>query len=185
MTLDPRSHVDPIGTVLIPLSPLIFSLFAGGGIGFLGGFRYFGWAKPVPINPTLFMRPKRDTLLVSVAGPASNLVMAFIFGFVLVGFSQLGAEGVLRPLMHMLAYGVSINLALAFFNLIPVPPLDGSRILASILNRHFEVYQFDRYGTFVLLFLIVLAPYLLGFSPVGLWISFFARPIASLISGLL
>jgi Zn-dependent protease len=118
ITLNPIPHIDPVGSVLLPL--LLFI----SGSSFL-----IGWAKPVPVNPRNFHNYRRGEIAVSAAGPLSNLALAVIFAFLL--HLGLGNAGLLK----LAYYGVSINLILALFNLIPIPPLDGSHILAILLPR--------------------------------------------------
>lgn len=118
ITLNPIPHIDPIGTVLLPL----LLLFSGAGI-------IFGWAKPVPVNPLNYRNYRWGEITVSAAGPLSNLALAVIFSYILrLGPINLG-------LMKMALWGVQINIFLALFNLIPIPPLDGSHILSILLPR--------------------------------------------------
>jgi Zn-dependent protease len=112
VTLNPIAHMDPIGTVLIFLV-------------------HFGWGKPVPVDPSYLRQPRRDMLLIAAAGPFSNLASALIFGLTL-RFTGTELSNYLIA-FHILKAAVLINLVLAFFNLIPLPPLDGSKILACIL----------------------------------------------------
>lgn len=140
LTLNPLKHLDLMGTILIFLV-------------------HFGWAKPVPVNPGYFKAPKRDMLLVALAGPATNLVLAAVFGMMLRaagGVPEMGLAG--SPLVGVLFYGVLINSALAVFNLLPVPPLDGSRILHFFVPRRYEAaYQRGaRVATFALLGIVLL-----------------------------
>jgi len=116
LTLNPVPHIDPIGSILLPV--LLF--FSGSGI-------LFGWAKPVPVNPLNFRNYRRGEIAVSASGPLSNLALAAIFALVLR--LEVGGMG----LATLAFYGVRINLFLALFNLIPIPPLDGSHILAMLL----------------------------------------------------
>ena len=114
ITLNPLKHIDPIGTLLIPVLCLT-----------LGGF-LFGWAKPVPVNPGRMRDPKRDMMYVALAGPAMNIVLAII--------SVALAFLLPSPLItKLLAAFFQINLIFAFFNMIPVPPLDGSRVLRGLM----------------------------------------------------
>jgi Zn-dependent protease len=118
ITMNPLPHIDPIGTILVPL----LLLFSGVGI-------IFGWARPVPVNPLNFRNYRWGEMTVSAAGPLSNLALAVLFAYLLrLGPFNLG-------LMKMAYFGVSINIFLALFNLIPIPPLDGSHILAILLPR--------------------------------------------------
>ena len=137
VSLNPMDHVDPIGTLLLP-ALMIFGPFIG--LGFLGGF-IFGWAKPVPIISRNFRNFKRDDMLVSLAGPASNLLLAFIafLGLAAVFFSESHLpEGVnpstTQQSLEMLCnIGMQLNLTLCIFNLLPIPPLDGSHVLRNVL----------------------------------------------------
>jgi Zn-dependent protease len=132
ITLNPVPHLDPIGTVLLPL----LLLMSRAGI-------IFGWAKPVPVNPLNFRNPSLGEITVSAAGPLSNLALAVVFAYLLR--LDLGNVG----FMKMAYFGVTINIFLALFNLIPLPPLDGSHILATLLPpawarvyRHLEPVGF-------------------------------------------
>jgi Zn-dependent protease len=146
LTLNPIKHIDMMGTIIIPLLCLS-----------LGNF-IFGWAKPVPINPSNFKNIKRDSAIVAAAGPASNLLMAFIWGGVAkLGFMLLPQVG---PNAQFLVYtgsaGVAINCVLMILNLVPIPPLDGSRVVASLLPPRLErSYEaIEPYGFLILILLI-------------------------------
>jgi len=142
LSMNPLVHLDPIGTIMIFLVR-------------------FGWAKPVPVNPRYFSQPKRDMLLVSVAGPAANMLLALLSGLLLrsiyAGNFNFLPVNILKPVYNMVNFSLQINLALAIFNLLPVPPLDGSKILYGLLPYRYEyVYQYlERYGPFVLMGLIM------------------------------
>jgi Zn-dependent protease len=142
ITLNPLPHIDLYGTILLPLVMFVLHM------PFL-----FGYAKPVPINPYRFNRPRRDTILVSFAGPGSNLALAIGFSLI-VRFAA--SSFTLSPLVTgMLMYAVIINVLLAVFNLIPIPPLDGSGIVSSLLPAEWAV-RYERlrpYGFFILIFL--------------------------------
>jgi len=165
LTLNPLKHLDPIGTI---------AFF----------FIKFGWAKPVPVNPGYFKDPKKDMLWVALAGPATNLALAIVSATLAKGLwffaSQLPystmAEAILVPLNGMLIASVWINLVLCIFNFLPIPPLDGSRILMGLLpNRLAASYmKFERYG-----FVLVL---ILAFSGV---LSKVIMPLISFANGLL
>lgn len=145
LTLNPIPHLDPIGSVLLPGFLILMSQIGGGGI-------IFGWAKPVPVNP-MNLRGKYDSALVSLAGPGSNLAIALTFGLAL-RFLPL-AE--LNPaLILIFSYIVFLNILLGVFNLLPIPPLDGSHILFTFLPRSFDALRvfLSRFGIFVLLFVI-------------------------------
>ena len=138
LTLNPVPHIDPVGSILLPLLLLISKS------SFL-----IGWAKPVPVNPLNFRNYRWGEFAVSAAGPVSNLVLAAIFSVLL----RLGLE---NPGLTQLAYyGVSINIILALFNLIPIPPLDGSHILALVLPRELaRLYSYlQPVGFFLILIL--------------------------------
>jgi Zn-dependent protease len=149
VTANPFKHIDPIGTIGLPLFLLLMSKLAGGPT-FL-----FGWAKPVPVNFENLRRPKRDMLWVAAAGPAANLLMALFWGFMI----QLGAllgETVGLPLMLMGAAGILINAMLAALNLLPIPPLDGGRIAVSLLpfGPSRMLARVEPYGFFILIVLM-------------------------------
>jgi Zn-dependent protease len=137
VSLNPMDHVDPIGTLLLPALMIFGPLF---GFNFFGGF-LFGWAKPVPIISRNFRNFKRDDMLVSLAGPASNLLLAFIafFGLAAVFFSVSHLPQGVSPsttqqsLEILCNLAMQLNLTLCIFNLLPIPPLDGSHVLRNVL----------------------------------------------------
>ncbi len=143
LTLNPVKHIDPVGTLLVP-AVLYFS-----GSPFL-----FGWAKPVPINFNALKSPKHDMILVALAGPASNFIMALLW-FLLVIFI---ADAPSEPLLKMAGFGIAINLVLGVFNLLPLPPLDGSRVVSSLLPNRlaYEYNKLEVYGLYILLGLLFL-----------------------------
>ena len=150
ITLNPLKHIDPVGTILVPLAILIASKLLGGGM------ILFGWAKPVPVNFGQLRRPKQDMLWVAAAGPGMNFVMAVLWGLVIQPGHALGSGLAGTPLMLMGAAGVFINVILMALNLIPLPPLDGGRIAVSLLPVK-QAIQFSRlepYGLFILLGLL-------------------------------
>jgi len=143
VTLDPRSHIDPIGTLLIPLVMIFAS----------PGFAIIGWGKPVQISLPNRETKKRDDILITFAGPLSNLSIAFIcslsFGL-FYRFVPLGESALL--LLYQI---VSLNAVLFLFNLLPIPPLDGSHILKNMVNMKDETFlKFSKYGFFILIILI-------------------------------
>jgi len=146
VTLNPLSHIDPIGTVLIPLLQI-----------FWGGLPLIGWARPTPINGARFRRPARSHVLVSGAGPASNLLLALLFTAALfVGLRSGARES--EPVMALVNTGIQINVVLALFNLVPLPPLDGSSVFywgmpVAIANAYRQIVQ--PYGHWILLILFM------------------------------
>lgn len=142
LTLNPIKHIDPIGTIAVPA----FLYFTSGFI--------FGWAKPVPVNASALRSPKKDMLWVAIAGPASNLLMAIFW--LLILWVAMNNNSVF--LGSMAQVGVQINLLLAVLNLLPLPPLDGGRVMSSLLPPKIS-YQYDQlepYGLFILLGLLFL-----------------------------
>ncbi len=173
LNLNPIKHVDPVGTVVLPIFELIFT-----------GRIFFGWAKPVPVNFFLLKNPKRDMAYVAAAGPGMNFLQAIIYAF-FIKFFLIAAPSlayylrmpsfvnlsdapvmvkVLLPLTQMAFFGVIINLFLAFFNLIPFPPLDGSRIVVGFgppsVARFFV--KLEPYGMTILILIIFLIPGLIA-----------------------
>ena len=147
VSLNPLVHADLIGTVVFPLMALV------------SGVPLIGWAKPVPVNIRLLRRQRRDYVLVAAAGPASNLVLAFAAATVMSLVARDAVDGPILPvvLTSVLAGAVQINLLLAVFNMIPIPPLDGGNVLSGLLPRDLAA-GFDRirpYG-FLILYALVL-----------------------------
>lgn len=149
VSLNPLRHIDPVGTVALPLILLALTKLFGGGI-------IFGWAKPVPVNFANLRHPKRDMLWVAAAGPLSNLAMALIWALVLkLGLSMPGSYFAL-PLALMGAAGVFFNIIIMVLNLVPLPPLDGGRILVSLLPHRlaWRVARIEPYGFLILIVLL-------------------------------
>ncbi len=149
LSLNPIRHIDPIGTVAVPLVLLIISLYAH-------TLFIFGWAKPVPVNFGALRHPKKDMLWVALAGPASNLAMAFAWA--LLVRLTVGEHGfVAGPLFEIAKSGVQINAIFMLLNLIPIPPLDGGRVAVSLLPYRAAVRyaQIEPYGIFILLILLM------------------------------
>lgn len=152
LTLNPLRHLDPIGLLMM----LVF---------------HFGWAKPVPVNMMKFQNPKRDMALTALAGPACNLlitvVFLFLYGLLLVPLSHSEAGEVLLEGIELTAY---ISLGLCLFNLIVIPPLDGSKVLFSLLpnSAYWKLMRYERYGSILLLLLV--------------WSGVLGRPLGKLIS---
>lgn len=148
VSLNPMRHIDPVGTVALPLILLAVSKLFGGGI-------LFGWAKPVPVNFANLRRPKRDMLWVAAAGPAANLLMALFWALMVkIGLGMTDNYFAL-PLALMGAAGVFINVIIMILNLLPLPPLDGGRIMVSLLPRRLA-YRFARVEPYGFIILIVL-----------------------------
>ena len=150
VSLNPLRHIDPVGTVLVPLLILVMSsLFGAGGI-------LFGWAKPVPVDFAGLRHPKRDMLWVAAAGPFANLLMALLWALALK-FALIAPQNPFTlPLSLMSEAGITINLVLMLLNLLPILPLDGGRIAVSLLP-HRLAYSFSRlepYGFPILLLLV-------------------------------
>lgn len=156
LTLNPLPHIDPFGTVLLPLLQWLST-----------GHVFFGYAKPVPINPALMKNPKRDILWVSLAGPLSNLVLGTLTGLILRGYFHQSFH-LPQSAVYALSIACTINLWLALFNLIPVPPLDGSKIIVSFLPSRYlrQWFYFERFGIFILFALIATNFFDLVLSPV-------------------
>jgi Zn-dependent protease len=146
LTLNPIKHIDPIGTILIP-----------GLLLLIGGF-IFGYAKPVPVTYQNLRNPKSDMALVAVAGPVSNLIMAIIWaGVAMLGVVLAESDVAMGlPMSYMGAAGILINAMLMVLNLLPLPPLDGGRILVSLLPgpMAWQVQRLEPYGFFILLGLL-------------------------------
>lgn len=147
ISLNPIRHIDPIGTLLVPAVILLTSKLLGGGL-------LFGWAKPVPVDFGRLRHPKRDMLWVAAAGPASNLAMAIGWA---IAIKIMIAAGVREDFfLRMAVAGIQVNITLMALNLLPIPPLDGGRILFSLLPTR-AAWQFQRiepYGMVILLVLL-------------------------------
>jgi len=145
ISLNPARHIDPVGTILLPLLTL-----------WMGGIM-FGWAKPVPVNFGNLRNPKKDMLWVALAGPASNIFMAFCWAIMLKIALAFPENYYAAPLTEMAMIGIKINVVLAALNLLPLPPLDGGRIAISMLphRQAFQLAKIEPYGMFILIFLAV------------------------------
>lgn len=162
LSLNPLRHIDPIGTVLVPMLLL-----------WLGGF-LFGWAKPVPVNTRFLRRPRQDMVWVAAAGPAANLAMAFGWALVLSLAQHVGGGTSAAWVEQMAWIGVYINLLLAVFNMLPIPPLDGGRVLVNLLPpgpTSSMLQRLEPWGLFIVL----------GLLMTGLLFMLLSRPIEILL----
>lgn len=147
LSFNPLRHIDPIGTILVPIA-----------IGIMSDFQFvFGWAKPVPVNWRALFNPKRDMALVAIAGPASNFLMAFLWAILFKIAMILDPRSSMVALFLLLTSqaGILINLVLAFLNLLPIPPLDGSRVVSSLLPAK-QAMLYERIEPFGFLILLAL-----------------------------
>lgn len=161
ISLNPLNHIDPFGTVILPLLLIILN------VGFL-----FGWAKPTPFNPWNLKNPRRDAALISLAGPASNFVLAIIFGIVLRFLSfDTFVGGVVLQLMIL-------NLILFLFNLVPIPPLDGFKVVGGFLPKSFAPRweSLEQYGFILLIAFFFFGGYFLQ-TLLSTFLSFFLKVI--------
>ncbi len=145
LTLNPIKHIDWFGTVILP------GLLLLTGTGFI-----FGWAKPVPVDARNFKKPRHDMAMVALAGPVANLLMALGWALLARIGVIIGVEAISLPLIYTGIAGISINLVLALVNLLPIPPLDGSRILSGLLPNRlaWQYNQLEPYGFYILIALL-------------------------------
>jgi Zn-dependent protease len=154
ISLNPIRHIDPVGTILLPLILIVM------------GAPPFGWAKPVPVNPLNLRDPRKDNLIISIAGPLSNIsvaIVAFIILKLLLNldpsfvYGRGGFSNLLSPIIQILYLTIVINIILAIFNMIPIPPLDGSGVVMGLISEEAaEKYEQIRpYGFFILIVLIM------------------------------
>jgi len=146
LTANPIKHIDPIGTIVVPL---ILVVTVG---------MPFGWAKPVPVNPARFKNPLKDMALVALAGPVANFIMAVLWVMFLVGVVKLTSNSALSTgLKAMAVFGIQINVVLMVLNLLPVPPLDGGRIVTGVLPANIAMLfiRFERLGMVLVILLLV------------------------------
>ena len=168
LTMNPLAHLDPMGTLMIVIL-------------------HFGWAKPVPVNPMNLKNPKKDMLWIALAGPASNVIMAAGLGIVIRVLNGMGLRidgSFLGLFQYMLYFAVMINLVLAIFNMLPIPPLDGSKILFGILPPEYEesYLRFEQYGPMLLIGLVVMSS-LLGIPIFSIWVMPFVSFFSTLFVG--
>ena len=180
LTLDPRAHLDGFGSVLLPL---VMALIGG---------PVFAFAKPVPYNPYRLRHPRRDELIVALAGPASNLLQALLGALVLrlawdpiMGAATSGGLPleVVSLLIDVLTTYVSVNLVLCFFNLIPLPPLDGSKVVLFFLTGEARAayYRLEQYAMPILIVVLYVLPSLLRFDPLGIYLDWTAGGVYNLL----
>lgn len=141
LTLNPISHIDPIGTILLPL----FTYFSGGFI--------FGWAKPVPYDPTKLNNPSRDAKLIALAGPLTNLLLAIILSIIF-------KSQILPQFLSIFYIAIRLNVVLAIFNLLPIPPLDGSKLILSSLPIQMQIFLETTGFILIFIFLFLFWPFL-------------------------
>ena len=175
LTLNPLVHLDPFGSVLLPLMLAI----VGGPV--------FAFAKPVPYNPRNLRHPVRDEVLVALAGPLCNLLQALVGALLFrVLYSMwTGDLGVAYYVLSGLTSYIYVNLTLMFFNLIPLPPLDGSAIVSPLLKGDARVayYKVQRYAMPILLILLWVLPYVLRFDPLGVYLNATAGNLYNVLLG--
>jgi len=171
LTLNPLAHLDPMGTIMIFLI-------------------HFGWAKPVPVDPRYLGNPKRDMMWISAAGPLMNMGLALVSGILIriiiaSGLGNTHAGGSAQILFQMLYFSLYINLALAFFNLLPIPPLDGSKIMAGLLPHRYAntLYLIETRGPMIL-FGIIMFGWVTGFHVLGVVIGPFINFFSGLFAGI-
>lgn len=177
LSLNPAKHIDPFGTVLLP------------AIMMLMGGPVFGYAKPVPYNPRYFKNPKTGDVIVGLAGPLANLALAAlaaVVAWLLYPAAQglvMTSEAFMVFYLYFLPSFALINLYLMFFNLIPIPPLDGSSVIALFVPRKHmgTYYKVQQWGFPILMIALVMMPYVLNFSPVGIYLDVTAGTVANLL----
>ena len=184
LSVNPLKHIDPFGTVIMPLCLMAI------------GLPVFGYAKPVPYNPFYFKDKRKGDLVVGLAGPAANLVMALlgalVYHVVTFAIMQMPAADATALLQNAIVYNivtlllplfVFLNLIFMFFNLIPIPPLDGSSILAVILPPRYlpQYYKVQRWALPIFMIVVILLPQIIGFNPIGWYLNATAGSLLDLL----
>ncbi len=150
VSLNPLVHIDPIGTVVMPLLIIFLSMSGSGLSRFL-----IGWAKPVPVNPYNLRNPRVDDILVTLAGPWMNLLLAVV----IMGLGRLGMIAHSESMVNLCLSMAQLSLLLCFFNLLPIPPLDGSQVVRSLIGMSYEAYyQIARYGFIAIILVWQIGP---------------------------
>ena len=185
LSLNPLRHIDPLGTVLMPIFLLVIT----------GGNFTFGYAKPVPINPRNFSDYRKGMLITGIAGPAMNVALALLSGVIVRGavgllllcypFMAEAAVSIADSLIGAVSTFCYLNLVLCFFNLIPIPPFDGSRVVQRFLHgRARQLYnQMERYGIYIVMALVWVLPTLVGFDPLEFYFKYTAGIIHLFLTG--
>lgn len=182
LSLNPIKHIDPFGTIILPL------------LLWIAGAPIFGFAKPVPIDPRYYRDYRKGMFLTGLAGPATNLTLALLAGLatraLALGTLATGTQAaphvtVVGWVWYALYYFAQLNLVLMFFNLIPMPPLDGSRVLPLFLSDAAlaKYHQFERYGILVFFVVVLLLPDYLGIDPLGWYFNVTVVPLLRLFTG--
>lgn len=173
LSLNPAHHVDPFGTVILPLMLMLMNM------------PIFGYAKPVPYNPAYFKDPRKGDVLVGLAGPAANLLLALAAALLacLLGLAApalLQNEGFLYFYAWFIPLFIRINLFLMFFNLLPIPPLDGSSIFAILIPRNYlpKYYEIQRWALPIFMIVVVVVPYVFSFNPFSWYLELTAGNLA-------
>lgn len=182
LSLNPLKHIDPFGSVILPGCLIAMSALSH------GAGMVFGYAKPVPYNPRYFKDVRKGELIVGLVGPATNIALSFLGAAIAWGgiylyqhFFQIPEVG--YYIWYFGTYFCQINLCLAFFNLIPIPPLDGSSIIAVFLSDKAlqSYYKIQQYAMFIFLLVVLVLPYFLHINIFGVYLDFTAGNIARLI----
>jgi Zn-dependent protease len=177
VTLNPVAHTDPIGTLLIPIVAFLFGMMGGA----LGAIPLIGWGIPTPVNPRNWRNYKTANVMVSIAGILANLIIAtgsFLIFKLLLEFDVINAgnieSGILKPIVILFQYLIMLNVSLAVFNLLPFPPLDGSKVLSTFLPTSFQpIFQMlETYGFLILMALIYMGVIGLIMRPVYRFVNY-------------